>query len=199
MSGFKGIWIPTELIEIDISWTKRILIAEISQLEMYEKGCVASNGHFANKLKLTKQAVSKALNELEKDGFITIDNAQTKRNFGRKITINFSKSAINFSKSGVHESGESKENKQVNKSINTYAGFLALIKEKASIKSKVTKTKDGEVAYKKIADKQKLFDDYLEHQLKEKNFAKRITAFMEDYEFHTSTSKKENDRDWGWK
>jgi len=201
MSIFKGVWIPTELIEIDISWTKRILIAEISQLEMYDKGCVASNGHFAQKLKLTKQAVSKALNELEKDGFITIDNAQTKRNFGRKITINFSKSAINFSKSEVHESGESKENKQVNKSINTYEGFLKLLKEQVSIKSKVTKTKDGEIIFKTIDGKEKLMNDYIAHQLEAKNFSKRITAFMEDYSFHTSvdTSSKSNDENWGWK
>ena len=131
---FKGIWIPTELIEIDISWTKRILIAEITQLEMLDKGCIASNSHFADKLKISKQAVSKALNELSKDGMITIDNAQTKRNFGRTITINFSKSgvhesksAINFSKSGVHESGESKENKQSNKSISNSVNSISLI------------------------------------------------------------------------
>jgi DNA-binding Lrp family transcriptional regulator len=107
----KGIWIPVELINLDISWTKRILLAEINQLEMLDHGCIASNAHFADKLKITKQAISKALNELAKDGFIKIDNAQSKRNFGRIITINFSKSAINFSKSGVHQSGESKDNK----------------------------------------------------------------------------------------
>ena len=85
----KGFWIPEELMELDISWTKRILLAEISQLEMLDKGCVASNSHFAEKLKLSNQAVSKALNELAKESLISIDNAQTKRNFGRKITINF--------------------------------------------------------------------------------------------------------------
>lgn len=100
----KGFWIPVELMELDISWTKRILLAEISQLEMLDKGCVASNSHFSQKLKISNQAVSKALNELAKDGLINIDNAQTKRNFGRKITINFSKSPI-------HKSRESKENK----------------------------------------------------------------------------------------
>ena len=113
----KGFWIPIELMNLDISWTKRILLAEISQLEMLDKGCIASNNHFADKLKLTNQGVSKALNELSKDGLIIIDNAQTKRNFGRKITINFSKSSINFSKSGINESGESKENKTINKTI----------------------------------------------------------------------------------
>ena len=116
--SFKGIWIPEELLELNLSWTKRILIAEISQLEMLEKGCIASNNHFADKLKLSKQAVSKALNELAKEEYILIDNAQTKRNIGRIITINFGKSGINFGKSGVHGSGESKENKTINKTIN---------------------------------------------------------------------------------
>lgn len=113
----KGIWIPVELINIDISWTKRILLAEITQLEMLDKGCIASNSHFAQKLKLSNQAVSKALNELNKDGYIEIDNAQTKRNFGRVITINFGKSGINFGKSGIHQSGESKESNSFNNSI----------------------------------------------------------------------------------
>ena len=114
MENFKGIWIPTQLLNLDISWTKRILIAEINQLSMEDKGCVASNNHFSKKLKLTKQAISKALNEMKKDGIITIDNAQTKRNFGRKITINFGKSAINFGKSAINFSVQSKENKQEN-------------------------------------------------------------------------------------
>jgi len=109
-----GIWLPIELLDLDISWTKRILIAEISQLEMLDKGCIASNAHFSQKLRISKQAVSKALNELCDDGYIIIDNAQTKRNFGREITINFSKSGINFGVSGIHESGESKGRIHIN-------------------------------------------------------------------------------------
>ena len=117
MASIKGVWIPEELLELDISWTKRILIAEISQLEMLDMGCIASNSHFANKLKLSTQAISKALNELSKDGYITINNAQTKRNFGRTITINFGKSPINFGKSPIHQSGESKGKEQDNNTI----------------------------------------------------------------------------------
>jgi len=119
MESFKGFWIPEQLMNLDISWTKRILLAEINQLSMLDKGCVASNNHFATKLRITKQAVSKALNELSKDGLLSIDNAQTKRNFGRTITINFSESAINFSKSGVHQSGEPKESNTINKTISS--------------------------------------------------------------------------------
>ena len=146
-NNFKGVWIPSELLGLDISWTKRILIAEISQLEMLDKGCMASNYHFAEKLKLTNQAISKALNELAKDGFIIINNAQTKRNNGRIITINFSKSPINFSKSPInfskspiHQSGESKENKTINKTNreNLSPATLDFIQHRKQIKSPMT-------------------------------------------------------------
>ncbi len=177
----KGIWIPSELIDIDISWTKRVLLCEISQLEMLEKGCIASNAHFSDKLKLSKQAVSKALNELNKEGYILIDNAQTKRNFGRKITINFSKSAINLSKSGIHKSGESKEKKTTNKTINTYELFIEELKSKVKTPSKVTSTKQGKSLLKQIKDKDRLIADYVKHQIEKGEFAQRITAYMEDY------------------
>jgi len=180
--SFKGIWIPIELMNLNISWTKRILIAEISQLEMLDKGCIASNSHFSDKLKLSKQAVSKALNELNLEGIIKIDNAQTKRNFGRTITINFSKSPINFSKSGIHESGESKENKQSNKTLTEYESFLSQLEKACKFKSKVTKTKEGEKLFKQIKDIGKLFNDYIDYQKERGNFSVRITDYMKDYD-----------------
>ena len=194
MESFKGIWIPIQLLELDISWTKRILLAEISQLEMLDKGCIASNSHFADKLKLSNQAISKALNELNKDEIINIDNAQTKRNFGRVITINFSKSAINFGKSAIHQSGESKENKQSNKQYNEYDDFLSQLYSACKYKTKVTPTKDGKKLFKTIKDKGKLFQDYIKHQEEKKEFSVRITPFMVDYEtVHSTTQEKGNE------
>ena len=95
MSKHKGFWIPLEYMELDITWTQRILMSEISQLEILKAGCVASNAHFADKLRISPQGVSKALNSLKEKGLIDIDNSHTKRNFGRTITINCGKSAIN--------------------------------------------------------------------------------------------------------
>lgn len=166
MNGFKGFWIPLELLSLDISWTKRILLAEISQLELEKLGCIASNSHFSNKLNITKQAISKALNELAKDNLILIDNAQTKRNYGRKITINFSVSAINFSVGGVHESGESKDNKQFNKQVSTlYAekwNKFATDNELKKI-AKMTDTRKKKLASRieEAKDFEKLFDAVL--------------------------------------
>ena len=86
-----------------LSQSKKFILAEIQQLVSLEKGCIATNSHFAKLIGITSQGVSKALNELAKDGYININNAQTKRNFGREISINSGKSGIN---SGL----ESKEN-----------------------------------------------------------------------------------------
>jgi hypothetical protein len=159
----KGFWIPVELMELNISWTKRILLAEISQLEMLDKGCVASNAHFSHKLKLTTQAVSKALNELAKDGFIEIDNAQTKRNFGRKITINFSKSPINFSKSPINFSVESKEKNKLNNSFNNIkSDFTFSLKKLTEYKNLSKEYKDklkDEIETLKLSIS---YDDFIE-------------------------------------
>jgi len=160
----KGIWLPTELLDLDISWTKRILIAEISQLEMLDKGCIASNSHFSQKLRLSKQAVSKALNELSDEGYIFINNAQSKRNFGREITINFGKSGINFGKSPIHESGESKGRIQINKIIDYDLENISL--------------------YAELNDKEKmLYNEYLELRktLKLKTTLKIHTRLLEKY------------------
>ncbi len=127
-SKFKGLWIPYDLILLDITWTKKILLSEISQLEMLDAGCVASNAHFSEKLNMSKQGVSKALNELHKEEYIIIDNAQTKRNFGRKITINHRKSAINCGKSAINHSGETIDSKPIKSSSSISSKVITLTK-----------------------------------------------------------------------
>ncbi len=89
-----------------LSPNQKFILAEIEQLNSLDKGCIGSNKHFAELTGITPQGVSKAIHDLENKGYIKIDNAQTKRNFGRIITINSGKSAIN---SGL----ESKGNKTI--------------------------------------------------------------------------------------
>ena len=97
-----------------LSPNQKFILAEIHQLSSLKKGCIASNLHFAELTGITKQGVSKAINQLAEMDYIFIDNAQTKRNFGRVITINSGKSAIN---SGL----QSKENITTNKTVNKRA------------------------------------------------------------------------------
>lgn len=70
--------------------------------------------------------------------------------------------------------------KNTNKS--DYDSFIDELKSKAPIKSKVTSTTKGRKLFKKIEDKEQLIIDYIEYQKLKKEFAIRITDFMEDYE-----------------
>jgi hypothetical protein len=62
-----------------------------------------------------------------------------------------------------------------------FKSFIKLLKLHAPIKSKVTETRVGYEFYSQIQDKKKLFQDYIAHQHEKREFAQRITAFMEDY------------------
>lgn len=66
----KGIWIPKWILDLDIKPVKMMLLAEIENLDQTEKGCTASNNHFAKRLKCTPQYASKLISELESDKLI---------------------------------------------------------------------------------------------------------------------------------
>ena len=68
-----------------------------------------------------------------------------------------------------------------NTNINNYDDFITILKEKSLLKSKVTKSKDGRKIFNQIKDKSLLMDDYVKYQEDKKEYAIRITAFMEDY------------------
>ncbi len=77
---------------------------------------------------------------------------------------------------------EEKEQVQlVEKKKNEYDDFLEQLSKACKYKTKVTKTKDGIKLFKSILNKEKLFVDYIQHQLDKDNFAVRITDFMKDY------------------
>ena len=121
----KFITVSVEIMhDKNLTPNQKFILAEIQQLISLEKGCIASNKHFSELVGITTQGVSKAINQLEYMGYIIINNAQTKRNFGRVITINSGKSGINSGKSGINSGLESKENTTKNKTINIdYVNF----------------------------------------------------------------------------
>jgi len=126
----KFITVPIELMhDKQLSANQKFILAEIMQLCSLEKGCIASNMHFSELVGITTMGVSKALHDLEEKGYIKIDNAQTKRNFGREITINSGKSPINSGKSPINSGLESKENKTINKTIHIPLLDLFLLEE----------------------------------------------------------------------
>lgn len=73
-----------------------------------------------------------------------------------------------------------KKNLDKNKN-NSYDVFINFLKDKCKYKSKITKTKEGKDLFNQIQDKKQLVIDYLKHQEDKKDFAVRITKFMEDY------------------
>jgi len=108
---------------------QKFILAEIEQLSELEKGCIASNKHFSELVGIKVQGVSNAINDLEKKGYINIDNSKTVRNYGRVITIHDNVSTIHSNVHTIHSNVESKENKTINKTKRVQAPTLEEIKE----------------------------------------------------------------------
>ncbi len=167
----------------NLTANQKFIYAEIEQLSQLDNGCIASNKHFSELTGIARESVSRCLNDLEKKGYITTTIVNGSRNHVRNITIN---KMLNPPKQNVKppltKHQETKENKTINKTINTYDLFLTTLKSKVSIKSKVSKTKEGAKLFKQIEDKERLIQDYVKHQEEKKEYAQRITAYMEDYD-----------------
>lgn len=136
---------------------QKFILAEIEQLSQLDRGCTASNKHFSELIGISIAGVSNALQDLEKKGYINIDNSDTKRNFGRKITIH---SGV---ESSIHSGVESKGNKTTSLSNELdYDKFSNLWNEFAtkSNKSKIAKLSDSRK--KKIALRLKEYKNLLE-------------------------------------
>mgnify|MGYP003658727912 CR=1 FL=1 len=165
----------------NLSPNQKFILSEISQLSSLEKGCIASNRHFSELIGISNAGVSNAITDLVKKGYIDIDNSNTKRNYGRVITIHSDVAPLHSDVLAIHSDVETKENITSNKTTNTYLSFLEQVKEKVSIKSKVTKTKEGKELFDKIENKDLLLKSYVNHQLEKKEFSQRLTAYMMDY------------------
>ncbi len=167
----------------NLNQSQKFILAEIEQLSQLDKGCIASNKHFSDLIGITKENVSRNINELEKKGYISIEIVKGSRNHNRIITLTtLVRPPYQSSKTPLLKQQETKENKTINKTKNTYEAFLEYLESKVSYKTKVTKTKEGEELFKKIEDKKQLAIDYLKHQQDKEGYAVRITAFMKDYE-----------------
>ncbi len=57
----------------NLNQSQKFILAEIEQLSQLDKGCFASNGHFSDLIGITKENVSRNINELEKMGYIAIE------------------------------------------------------------------------------------------------------------------------------
>ena len=194
----KGFWLPIELLK-DKSTTmqEKLILVEINQLSMLDKGCIASNNHFAELFGIKKESVSRSISSLENKGYITTKIKDGSRNHERTITIN--KMLFEYKQnviSPLTNCLETKENKTINKTNNKYDIFLDYLKSKCKYKSKVTKTKEGKLLFNQIEDKKELVLDYIKHQEEKMEYAVRISKFMEDYNTVYKDKTNSNNDEW---
>ena len=68
--NFKGIWIPKNIyLNQNLSWTEKILLIEIDNFDN-DRGCFASNKHFAKFLNVKENTISIYIKHLKELGFI---------------------------------------------------------------------------------------------------------------------------------
>lgn len=157
----KGFWISLDLLhDKNTTMQEKLLLIEINQLSMLDKGCIASNNHFAETFKVKKESISRSLSSLEQKGYITTEIKAGSRNHDRTITIN--KMLLQDEKT-ITNCLESKENKTSSSSNQLdYDDFFNLWNEFA-IKNKKAKlsflSKDRK---KKIALRLKEYKNLLE-------------------------------------
>lgn len=86
---FQGVWIPAETwLDRGISITEKVMLVEISSLQDDERGCYASNAHFAEFFDLSISRVSEIINGLATKGLVTIEQIRDgKRIVERRIRI----------------------------------------------------------------------------------------------------------------
>ena len=69
---FKGVWIPKEIwLSPELSLMEKVLFVEIHSLDN-ERGCYASNRHFAEFFGLSERQIRRHLASLKEKAFITI-------------------------------------------------------------------------------------------------------------------------------
>ena len=157
----KGFWLSVELLhDKNTTMQEKLLLIEINQLSMLDKGCIASNNHFAETFKVKKESISRSLSSLEQKGYITTEIKAGSRNHDRTITIN--KMLLQDEKT-ITNCLESKENKTSSSSNQLdYDDFFNLWNDFASKNKKAKVSFLSKDRKKKIALRLKEYKNLLE-------------------------------------
>jgi DNA-binding MarR family transcriptional regulator len=109
----------------DLNQSQKFMLAEIEQLSSLEKGCIATNEHFARLIGITKENVSRNINNLQDKGYINIEIKNGSRNHIRMITLiktatltTLVKPPYQSSKPPLSKQQETKGNRTINKTSN---------------------------------------------------------------------------------
>ena len=157
----KGFWLSMELLhDKNTTMQEKLLLIEINQLSMLDKGCIASNNHFAETFKVKKESISRSLSSLEQKGYITTEIKAGSRNHDRTITIN--KMLLQDEKA-ITNCLESKEKKTSSSSNQLdYDDFFNLWNEFATKNNKAKIAKLSDSRKKKITLRLKEYKNLLE-------------------------------------
>lgn len=147
------------------------------------------NKDICKQLNISEQTLTKYWKTLLNSGWLKREKSRDNKG---KLTGGYTYLIGNFSisiesteqvKSIEHTNNKLINKKETNKKKQSdYDKFIDLLKSKCKYKSKVTKTKDGEKLFKQIDNQDALVNSYIHHQKEKKEYAVRITRFMEDYE-----------------
>lgn len=157
----KGFWLSIELLhDKNTTMQEKLLLIEINQLSMLDKGCIASNNHFAETFKVKKESISRSLSSLEQKGYISTEIKAGSRNHDRTITIN---KLLLQDEKAITNCLESKENKTSSSSNQLdYDDFFNLWNEFATKNNKAKIAKLSDSRKKKIALRLKEYKNLLE-------------------------------------
>lgn len=86
---FKGVWIPAEIwLDRSLSLTEKVMLVEVDSLQHEERGCYASNAHFAEFFGLSTSRVSEIISGLAEKKLITVELVRDgKRIVERRIRL----------------------------------------------------------------------------------------------------------------
>lgn len=102
--GFKGVWIPKEIwLNKDLKLQEKIMLVEIDSLDN-EKGCFASNKHFADFMDVSVSRVSALISGLCEKGYVSstlIYGNEGKNVEKRVLRVNRSHPDIGYSENGI--------------------------------------------------------------------------------------------------
>lgn len=71
---FQGVWIPADLwLDYDLSITEKVMLVEIGSLQDKQRGCYASNAHFAEFFGLSISRVSEIISGLAVKDLVDVE------------------------------------------------------------------------------------------------------------------------------
>ena len=71
---FRGIWIPAEIwLAKELTVGEKLMYVEIDSLDKLERGCFASNAHFAELFSISNSRASEIISSLSTKGFVTVE------------------------------------------------------------------------------------------------------------------------------